>query len=52
MKTVFSYPHAHKAFAFGPGFNSWPTTAKPIHKQGRPGKKPRPVTCVRVKPSR
>jgi hypothetical protein len=31
--------------------NSWPPTAKQIHRQGRPGKNPRPVIAVRVKSS-
>lgn len=31
-------------------FNSWPPTARQIHKQGRrKGNAPRPVMCVRVK---
>lgn len=29
--------------------NTWPPTARPIRKVGRPGKTPRPVVCVRVK---
>lgn len=29
--------------------NTWPPTARRIRRQGRAGKTPRPVVCVRVK---